>query len=316
MSSAPIETYETLQVNRSMASKQMRSISSPKACFVVMGGMDVGRIIVLEEPVITIGRDAKCTVVIQDDGVSRFHMEVRSESEDSVVIRDLGSTNGTFIGGKRITKAKLHDGAKVLIGRRTILKFTFQDELDLHFQQQMYETSTRDGLTDVYNRRYFSKKIVADLSFAQRHQIPCTLVLLDIDHFKKVNDTYGHRTGDQVLITVTKALGNVLRKEDILARYGGEEFVVIAQGTDLEDGKSLGKRVQHCVAEQRVTALNKPNKIIKVTVSVGVATVPIGASTGADDLISAADANLFHAKQSGRNQVVASTVSPRPEKQK
>jgi diguanylate cyclase (GGDEF)-like protein len=243
-------------------------------------------------------------------------MEVRNESADSVIIRDLGSTNGTFMGGKRITKAKLHDGAKILIGRRTILKFTFQDELDYNFQKQMYETSTRDGLTGVYNRRYFSKKLIADLSFAQRHQIPCTLVILDIDHFKNVNDTYGHRTGDQVLITMTKALGNVLRKEDILARYGGEEFVVIAQDTDLEDGKSLSKRIQLCVAEQEISALENPKKIINVTVSIGVATAPIGVSVKADDLISTADANLLRAKQSGRNKVVASTVSSLPEKQK
>jgi len=316
MSSVPIETYETLQVSRSMATKQMRSITSPKACFVVMGGMDVGRIIALEEPVIIIGRDAKCSVVFQDDGVSRFHLEVRSESADSVIIRDLGSTNGTFMGGKQISKAKLHDGAKILIGRRTILKFTFLDELDYNFQQQMYETSTRDGLTGVYNRRYFSKKIIADLSFAKRRQIPCTLVILDIDHFKKVNDTYGHRTGDQVLITVTKALGNVIRKEDILARYGGEEFVVIAQGTDMKDGESLGERIQLCVAEQRIPALDDPTKIIKVTVSVGIATVPIGASVGSDVLISTADANLFRAKQLGRNQVVTSTVSSIPVKKK
>ena len=315
MSSAPIETYETMQLDRSMATEQIRSITSPKACFVVMGGMDVGKIIVIEEPVITIGRDAKCSVVFHDDGVSRFHVEVRRETADSIIIRDLSSTNGTFIGGKRITEAKLYDGTTVLIGRRTILKFTFQNELDYNFQQQMYETSTRDGLTGVYNRRYFSQKIITDLSFARRHQIPCTLVIFDIDHFKKVNDTYGHRTGDQVLITVTEAVGNVIRKEDILARYGGEEFVVIAQGTDLVGGKALGERIQLCVAGQRIPALDDPNTVIKITVSIGVATVPSDASVEVDELISTADANLYHAKRHGRNQVVTSPVPPMSDKQ-
>jgi diguanylate cyclase (GGDEF)-like protein len=304
-----------MQLDRSTVAKKIGSITPKKACFVVMGGMDVGRVIDLEEPVITIGRDAQCAVVLQDDGVSRFHVEVRREATDSVIVRDLGSTNGTFIGGKRIVEAKLRDGTKILIGRRTILNFTFIDELEYNFQKQMYEISTRDGLTGVYNRRYFSQRIITDLSFARRHQIPCTLVILDIDHFKKVNDTHGHRTGDQVLITVTEAVGNVIRKEDILARYGGEEFVVIAQGTDLVNGKALGKRIQLCVAEQRIPALDDPNMLTKVTVSVGVATVPSDASVEADVLISTADANLYHAKGLGRNQVVTSPVLPVSDKQ-
>ena len=106
----------------------------------------------------------------------------------------------------------------------------------------------------------------------------------------------------------------MIRKEDILARYGGEEFVVIAQGTDLV-GKALGKRIQRCVAELRISALDDPNGVIKVTVSVGVATVQIDASVEADVLISTADANLFRAKRLGRNQVVASPVLPMPDKQ-
>jgi len=315
MSRTPLETYETMQLDRSAGAEKIRSTSPQKACFVVMGGMDVGRVIALDEPVITIGRNAQCAVVLQDDGVSRFHVKVRRETADSINIRDLDSTNGTFIDGERIAEAKLYDGSKVLIGRRTILKFTLLDELEYNFQQQMYDTSTRDGLTGVYNRRYFSQKIITDLSFARRHQIPCTLVILDIDHFKKVNDAYRHRTGDQVLITVIEAVGNVLRKEDIFARYGGEEFVVIAQGTDLVDGKTLGKRIQRCVAEQRIPALDDPNMIIKVTVSVGVATVPSNVSVEADVLISTADANLYHAKRFGRDQVVTSPVSPMPDKQ-
>jgi two-component system cell cycle response regulator len=314
MSRTSIETYETMQLDRSAVAKQIGSVTPKKACFVVMGGMDVGRVIVLDEPVITIGRDAQCAVVLQDDGVSQLHVEVRREATDSVIVRDLGSTNGTFIGGERIVEAKLHDGTKVLIGRRTILNFTFLDELEYNFQQQMYEISTRDGLTGFYNRRYFSLRIITDLSFARRLQIPCTLVIFDIDHFKKVNDTHGHRTGDQVLITVTEAVGNVIRKEDILARYGGEEFVVIAQGTDLVGGKALGERIQLCVAGQRIPALDDPNTVIKITVSIGVATVTSDASVEVDELISTADANLYHAKRHGRNQVVTSPVPPMSDK--
>ena len=215
-----------------------------------------------------------------------------------MVIRDLGSTNGTFVKGVRIKDAVLSSGVKVLIGQRTILKFGFQDELEQQYQQLMYESSIKDGLTGTYNRLYFDDKLAADLSFARRHQLPCTLALYDIDFFKRVNDTYGHRAGDAALVTVTKAVRRALRIEDILARYGGEEFAVIAQATDAEGGRLLGERIRVCIGRQAVEADDGPGQSFEVTASVGVATVPPGAQVEPAELISAADANLYGAKRS------------------
>jgi len=298
----------TLPIDSSAITERMRQATRGQACFIVIGGLDVGRIIPLDEATITMGRDPECDVVLRDDGVSRFHAEVCREETNRVAIRDLGSTNGTFVGGVQIKDARLADGNKVLIGRRTILKFGFQDELEQQYQQLMYESSTKDGLTDTYNRRYFAQRLVNDLSFARRQQIPCTLAIFDIDFFKRVNDTYGHRTGDQVLVTVTEAVRGIVRTEDVLARYGGEEFAVIAQGTDFEGGRSLGERIRACIEQRTVEALDETGKIFGVTVSVGVATVSPEAQVDSAEIISAADANLYEAKRSGRNRVVASEI--------
>ena len=205
-------------------------------------------------------------------------------------------------------EASLEDGTKVLIGRRTILKFAFQDELEHNYQKQMYESSTRDGLTGVYNRKYFNQKMITDLSFARRHQIPFTLAIFDLDHFKRVNDTYGHRTGDQVLITVTQAVKQMIRTEDMLARYGGEEFTVIAQGTDLKGGRALGERIRTGVSRQQIQTGENGSKTLRVTVSVGVATVLPGVVAEPAAVISVADDNLYQAKRQGRNQVVTSAL--------
>ena len=124
------------------------------------------------------------------------------EDDGRLVVTDLDSTNGTFVGGEKIAEAVLKDGDKMLLGRRTVLKFVLQDELEQSYQQQMYESSTRDGLTGAYNRKYFSQKLTADLSFARRHRIPFSLLMLDIDFFKKINDTHGHRTGDDGIFEV------------------------------------------------------------------------------------------------------------------
>ncbi len=302
---------KTMQIDRSTIAEQMlqaKVSSSRRACFIVLGGLDVGSVVQLENDVVTIGRDPKCDLMLRDDGISRHHAEVTRSGPDYIVIRDLNSTNGTFVDGKKISEAKLRDGEKVLLGRRTVLKFVLQDELEESYQRQMYESSTRDGLTGAYNRKYFNEKIVADLSFARRHQVPFTLLLLDIDFFKKVNDTFGHRTGDKVLISVTDSISNTIRTEDILSRYGGEEFAVIAQGTGAKGGYALGGRIRQAVAETPVIAEDGSNRVVQVTVSIGLSTVLPGVATEPETVVSAADKNLYEAKETGRNRVIASQI--------
>jgi diguanylate cyclase (GGDEF)-like protein len=305
-----VRSERTMQIDRSLIDKQLRNVKTThkKACFVILGGLDVGNIVEMTTMKMTVGRDPTCDFVLRDDGISRYHIEVVRSGDDYLAVKDLGSTNGTFVHGEKVTEAILKDGDKMLLGRRTVLKFVFQDELEQSYQRQMYESSTRDGLTGVYNRKYFAQKLDADLSFARRHLIPFTLLMLDIDFFKKVNDTYGHRTGDDVLVVVADAIKATIRTEDALARYGGEEFAVLAPGTDVNGGHALAERIRASVASQVVPAQNDTQEPVRVTVSIGVATIQPGVHFPAADLISIADKNLYEAKRGGRNCTVTSLI--------
>jgi diguanylate cyclase (GGDEF)-like protein len=194
----------------------------------------------------------------------------------------------------------------VLLGRRTILKFVMQDNLDLLFQRQMYESSVRDALTGAFNRRHFDERIASELSYAKRHGVPVTLAMLDLDHFKKINDSWGHQAGDQVLQSVAWSLMTMLRQEDIFARYGGEEFVVIARGIAAPGGLALGERLRAEV--ERMAVRTPQGERIPVTISVGVCIAPGGREVSPVELVRQADANLYAAKTSGRNRVVATEL--------
>jgi two-component system cell cycle response regulator len=299
---------KTVQISKpTTVFEQMRIAAPSKAYVVVVGGMDIGSVIPVDQPKVTLGRAPECTVVLQDESVSRIHAEI-VQREHGALIRDLGSTNGTFIGGQRIKEAPLSQGDKVLLGRRSILKYEIFDQVDAAYQKKLYESSTRDSLTGVYNRRYFNQRIASELSFAKRHVLWLTLLIFDLDHFKKINDVFGHHNGDRVLTGVTDAVSTILRTEDILARYGGEEFAIIAPGTSYDGGMALGQRVRQRVENEVIFASDSADKAIKTTVSIGVVTVAQGAAVEAAGVISAADRNLYEAKNGGRNKVVCSLL--------
>ncbi|MBN2188502.1 MAG: GGDEF domain-containing protein [Chitinispirillaceae bacterium] len=299
---------KTVQISKpATVFEQLRITAPSKAYLVIIGGMDIGSVIPVDQPKVTLGRALECTVVLQDESVSRVHAEIL-QRENGAVIRDLGSTNGTFIAGQRIREAALNQGDKVLLGRRTVLKYEIYDQVDATYQKKLYESSTRDGLTGVYNRRYFNQRIVSELSFAKRHLLWLTLMIFDLDHFKKINDVFGHHNGDRVLIGVTDAVSSILRTEDILARYGGEEFAIIAPGTSYDGGMALGQRVRQRVENEMVFASDSADKAMKTTVSIGVVTVAQGTAVEAAAVISAADKNLYEAKSGGRNKVVCSLI--------
>jgi two-component system, cell cycle response regulator len=300
---------KTVQIKRpSTVFEQMRVTLPSKAYLVIIGGMDMGSVIPVDQSRITLGRAPECIVVLQDESVSRVHAEIVQRETGDVFIRDMGSTNGTFVGGQRITETALRKGDKVLLGRQTVLKYEIYDQLDAAYQKKIYESSTRDGLTGVYNRRYFNQRIVPELSFAKRHSMWLSLLIFDLDLFKKINDLYGHQNGDQVLVSVTDTVSSILRTEDLLARYGGEEFTIIAPGTNYEGGLALGQRVRQRVENGAIIPAEGSDKVMKTTVSVGVASVSPGFAGDSAAVIAAADANLYAAKQDGRNKVVCSLL--------
>jgi len=160
--------------------------------------------------------------------------------------------------------------------------------------------SITDALTGIANRRHFEWRLSEEVERARRYKYPLSALLLDLDHFKQVNDNYGHQIGDIVLQQVAQRLKNSLRRTDFLARYGGEEFVVLAPQTPAERAIILGERLRQVIAESPITVADDLQ--IRITLSVGIAVFPDHAQNESE-LIGAADAALYKAKQMGRNRV-------------
>lgn len=158
-----------------------------------------------------------------------------------------------------------------------------------------------DGLTSIYNHRYFFTRLEEEFQRSQRYHLPFTLLLLDVDHFKKFNDTYGHQAGDRVLQRVARALQRETRRSDVVARYGGEEFAILLPNTELANAVRLANRIRLSIKGEAVD-IGHGRPLVNVTVSIGVAQAPLhGHDPG--ELIEAADRALYHAKGSGRNRV-------------
>jgi two-component system, cell cycle response regulator len=275
------------------------------AYLIVLAGATVGEMFKVPTGEAVIGRGKRSEIELFDEGVSRAHARILSQG-DHVWVEDLGSRNGTFVNGEKVdSKVKLADGDKIQVGRTTILKFTYHDSLEESFQKQMYESALRDGLTNVFNKRYFTERLNSELRFATRHRAALALLMIDLDHFKQVNDTYGHVAGDRVLVAVAGALAKSVRNEDVVARYGGEEFAVLLRATPVEHVKTTAERLRRQVEALTVDAPEGEPAIdpIHVTVSIGIATYPEQIVATPPELIELADQALYRAKHAGRNRV-------------
>jgi diguanylate cyclase (GGDEF)-like protein len=263
---------------------------------------------------LVIGRRDDAEIQIRDDGVSRRHASILVEGEGATVA-DLESANGTYVNGKRVPRAHVEDGARIQVGGHTTLKFVWADEVEALYQARLAEGALQDALTGLYNRRHLDERLGSELAAAQRHGRPLSLLMVDIDHFKDVNDAHGHLAGDETLKMVAFVLRGAVRKEDVLARYGGEEFVVIARETGLDGARALAERIRRAVEKSRCSWQGTE---LGVTVSIGV-TVSVGLTEyvpgrSEREFVEAADRALYAAKQQGRNRVVAQSLGPVPEK--
>ena len=266
--------------------------------FIVLVGSNVGEMYRLEASETVLGRSPTAQVRFNDDGVSRRHARSFEQSGE-VMIEDLQSANGTLVNGERIEKRALKDGDKIQLGPNTVLKFTYHDELDETFQRQMYDAALRDGLTKAFNKKYFLSRLDTELAYARRHKTPLSLVMIDVDFFKKVNDNFGHPAGDAVLVTLGGIVHRTIRAEDVFARYGGEEFAVICRGVARDSACILAERLRSIC---ELTSFEHEGKRMPVTISLGVAGYPeFGAETSLQ-LVAAADEALYTSKHAGRNR--------------
>jgi diguanylate cyclase (GGDEF)-like protein len=267
-----------------------------------MAGPTAGQaFVVTRDRATRVGRSRDAEIKLDEEGVSRDHAVLAWEA-DQLWITDLGSRNGTTVDEHLISKCPLGEGAEVRFGARTLFRLTFIDEQYEALLRQLYDSSVRDPLTGAYNRQYFDQRLRTEIAYATRHGTDVALCMIDLDHFKKINDAFGHPAGDAVLRYVGAVAQSRLRNEDVFARYGGEEFAVILRGIDIDGAARAAERLRGAIGGSAVT---HEGRLIPATMSAGCATLRCCSAPRTEELVSTADRRLYAAKTAGRNRVVA-----------
>ena len=267
---------------------------------VMLAGPDLGQRIDLAEGELTIGRESRCGVVLPLGGVSRVHCSLRRDAS-GIWLRDLGSTNGTRRNGEPLPAqqdVRLQVGDLVAIGG-AIFKLLDAESPESEYHEQVFRTMALDGLTQVRNRRSLQDALESEIARSRRHQHALSLLLLDVDRFKEVNDRHGHLCGDLVLQRIAALLSRHGRRENCTARYGDDEFAILLAETALSGAMIFAERVRGAVEHEEIRL---GDERVGVTVSVGVAEWS-PQTDNPDDLIALADTALYRAKNGGRNRV-------------
>lgn len=302
MPGRPIRTKQTTLVEPVSIKDGGARVGALTASLTMLNGRHAGAVYEVDEGITTIGRDPSVHIQIVDSGLSRRHARIIGDA-GVYSIEDLGSTNGTFLNCVRVTGAEpIASGARIQIGETTVLRFSLQDKLEQEAANRLYELSVRDPLTKLHNRRHLDERLAGEFAYALRHKTALTVLVVDVDHFKRINDTYGHSAGDDVLRALAVVLQNMVRAEDVVARLGGEEFVVLARGIDDRGTEVFAERLRSAVEAMHI---QWERNELRVTVSVGVAhgegRRPYASPAA---MVAAADGALYQAKHGGRNQVV------------
>ncbi len=275
---------------------------SGEACLVNLHppGPDIGRRIPLVNSQYIVGRDSEAGFVVSRSSVSRQHARLFVDDDGNWWVEDLNSTNGTFVNENRIRSQQLTDGDQVRFGD-AIYKFLAGSNIENSYHEAIHNMAIQDGMTGIHNKRYFMEFLEREIAVASRHGHPLTLVMFDVDHFKQVNDSFGHLAGDAVLKDLAQRIRPRIRREDLFARYGGEEFACVLPSTALAGGIVFAEHLR-TIIEERPCVFEAQS--IRFTISVGVTTIHREMGVDSAALIKRADDNLYAAKRGGRNRVV------------
>jgi diguanylate cyclase (GGDEF)-like protein len=272
----------------------------------------------LDRDEVTLGRALEADVRVNDARASRMHARIHVERDPATGemryrIEDLGSTNGTQLNGEPVTNAYLQDGDKISVGEQ-LLRFDLLDDIDREYQRQIHRLLAHDELTGLLTSKSFFSELRRETARAEAESRPFCVLMMDLDHFKAVNDTHGHLVGSQTLEVVGSLIMRELRAGDVAARFGGEEFAAFLLKADCAQGLVAAERVRaaieaHHFPAMRRGAANDAGETLRITISVGVASYPDDACDSIE-LVELADTALYRAKNLGRNRVVAYCVSP------
>jgi diguanylate cyclase (GGDEF)-like protein len=270
---------------------------------VVVSGPLLGYVLTLNKDApIVIGRLPDCDMALPHPSVSRAHCRIWAINEQ-YWIEDLSSTNKTYVNGHAIEqKTALHDGDQIGVGNNA-LKYFSGASMEARYHDELIELAIYDNLTGMYNRRRFRALLDEEIERAKKDSKPLTLIIIDLDHFKRINDQYGHLIGDQALSSVSAVVKERATATIVPGRLGGEEFAVMMIDAELSDGLMLAEVLRTAIAQKPIEAKGQH---LQFTASFGVATLNATLMDSAK-LLSAADAALYAAKNSGRNCVRSAT---------
>ncbi|MBX5484593.1 MAG: GGDEF domain-containing protein [Myxococcaceae bacterium] len=276
-----------------------RVAAASESCLVQILGPELGKRHILDDDEFTIGRDVKNNIVVDMDNVSRRHARIFLK-DGRFFVCDLGSTNGTYLNDEEVLEeTPLRSGDYVKVGG-SIFKFLSGGNIESLYHEEIYRLTIVDGLTQIANKRYFLEFLEREMGRCHRYNRALSLIMFDIDHFKKINDTHGHLAGDYVLRELAATIKPRIRKEECFARYGGEEFAMVMPEAGGENARRFAEKVRKMIEDR---PFEFEGKNIPVTISVGVADMTAD-MTEPHQFIKVADGNLYKAKKGGRNRVV------------
>jgi diguanylate cyclase (GGDEF)-like protein len=276
------------------------SMSNRNACLIHIypTGPGMGTRYTLADSPLVVGRGSDCDIRINDHSVSRRHARIQPGADGYYAV-DLQSTNGTFVNDQAASMYKLKDGDYLRVGN-CIYRFLTGGNVEAEYHEEIYRLTIIDALTDIHNKRYLMEFLDRELSRSGRYSRPLSLVMLDIDRFRAINETLGHLGGDFTLRELAARIKGNIRKEELFARYGGEEFAVVLPETPREGAVILGERLRVVIDSQ---PFRYEDKVYNVTVSLGVATTSGDDSMTPTNLLRLSDEKLYQAKREGRNRV-------------
>lgn len=266
---------------------------------IVVSGMLLGVQVELADEPIVVGRSSECTLSMPHPSVSRQHCRIWREGA-GFMIEDLGSTNRTYLNGKPVQRARLHDGDQISVGNNAI-KFFVGSSVEANYHEELIDLAIYDSLTGFFNRRHFRSLLDEDVERLRKAagREPLCLLMADLDHFKQINDAHGHMVGDQVLSGVAQLIRECVPPSAAVGRLGGEEFAVALRGAGLDEALALAQVLRARVQDNPVAA--REHSVV-VTLSIGVTQAQAGDLSGSD-LLRRADEQLYQAKEAGRNCV-------------
>ncbi len=281
--------------------------SCKDACLVLIypTGPGMGLRFALSDQNVIIGRSPSCQIHIDNASVSRQHARIDRDEAGAYFATDLQSTNGTFVNDVPANQTLMKDGDYLKVGN-CIYRFLAGGNIEADYHEVIYNLTIIDALTSCPNKRFFNEFLDREIARSNRHKRPLSVLMIDLDNFKAVNDSMGHLAGDSALKAMATLIRETIRREELFARFGGEEFAIILPETKIEQAVILAEKIRAIVENNQ---FEFESKKFKVTVSIGVATTEGDPPATMDQLIHQSDARLYMAKKSGRNKVVFQSSS-------